>query len=168
MITRHAVLAASCAIVLTACVRLRVDRASANRQASYRADSTAIRDAILRGAAGFEAADPDVILERYARDVVLAYPGEPDMNYDVLARSYAELRSRPKNVRATTVPTFDELLVSGDMAVVRLRWTTTITTPEQSTTRHMKDLQVWRRESDGRWMFTRGMHYREPDAKPAP
>ena len=30
----------------------------------------------------------------------------------------------------------------------------------------MKDLQVWRREQDGAWMFVRGMHYREPEPAP--
>lgn len=133
-----------------------------------RRDSAEIHAAILRGAGGFERGDPDAILDRYARDVVLAYPGEPDMDYATLAKAYAELRRRPPTTRAATVPTFDELLVVGDMAVARLRWTTTITTPERATTRRMKDLQVWRREVDGRWMFVRGMHYREPEPATGP
>ena len=123
-----------------------------------------IRAKILRGAEGFERGDPAMILAHYARDVVLSYPGEPDMRYDTLAAGYAQLRARPATVTARTTPTFDEILVSGDMAVVRVRWTTTIADAAagRSSTRRMKDLQVWRRERDGAWMFVRGMHYREP------
>ena len=131
--------------------------------ARHAADSAEIHDAIVRGARAFERGDPDAILSRYARDVVLAYPGEPDMDYATLARGYGELRTRPATVRATTEPTFDEILVSGDLALVRLRWTTTIATPERTSTRRLKDFQLWRREPGGRWMFVRGMHYREPE-----
>ena len=50
------------------------------------------------------------------------------------------------------------------MAVVRVRWTTTITdSTGRASTRRLRDMQVWRRERDGQWMFVRGMHYREPE-----
>ena len=128
-------------------------------------DAAEIRAKILRGAEGFERGEPEKILSHYARDVVLSYPGLPDMRYDSLAAGYAELRRRPATVTARTVPTFDEILVSGDMAVVRLRWTTTITDAAagRSSTRRLKDLQVWRREPGAGWLFVRGMHYREPE-----
>ena len=132
------------------------------------ADTAAIRASILRGARGFETANPDLILAHYARDVVLSYPGIPDQDYPTLARGYAELRNRPASVTATTTPTFDEILVSGDIAVVRLRWTTTIRDGARTSTRRLKDMQIWRREPDGRWMFVRGMHYREPEPATSP
>ena len=128
-------------------------------------DVAEIREAIVRGARAFEEGDPETILSRYARDIILSYPGIPDSDYETLAKGYAELRKRPATVKATTVPTFDEILVSGDIAIVRVRWTTTIADAAagRSATRRLKDLQVWRREPDGRWMFIRGMHYREPE-----
>ena len=135
-------------------------------------DSAAIRAAIERGARGFERGDPDSILSHYAPDIVLSYPGIPDQDYAALARGYAELRRRPTSVRARTTPTFDEILVSGRLAIVRVRWTTTIdvaatdSTPARSSRRHLRDLQVWRRESSGEWRFIRGMHY--PDSTAAP
>jgi steroid delta-isomerase len=127
------------------------------------ADAQAIRAKILTGARGFMIGNPDTVLAHYARDIVLSYPGIPDMDYATLARSYGELRRRPAGERAETTPTFDEVLVSGDMAIVRVRWTTTITdSTGRANTRRLRDLQVWRRERDGEWMFIRGMHYREP------
>ena len=144
-------------------------QAPASREADrFTADTAAIREAIRRGAAGFERGDPETIIAHYARDVVLAYPGVPDMDYAFLRKSYEELRTRPASIRARTVPTFDEVLVMGDLAVVRLRWQTTITDTAagRTTERRMKDLQVWRREPGGQWMFARGMHYREPEVSP--
>jgi ketosteroid isomerase-like protein len=137
------------------------------------ADSSSIRAAIERGARGFERAQPDSILAHYARDIILSYPGIPDQDYATLVRGYAELRDRPATVRATTTPTFDEILVDGNLAVVRLRWTTTIrsgttaTTAPVESTRYLRDLQVWRREANGEWRFFRGMHYRDSTAAPA-
>jgi ketosteroid isomerase-like protein len=136
------------------------------------ADSASIRAAIERGARGFERAQPDSILAHYARDIVLSYPGIPDQDYATLARGYGELRDRPATVRATTTPTFDEILVDGNLAVVRVRWTTTIRTAATGaaaaieSTRYLRDLQVWRREANGEWRFFRGMHYRDSTAAP--
>ena len=133
-------------------------------QPSPDADAQAIRAKILQGARGFMLGDPDTVLAHYARDIVLSYPGIPDMDYATLARSYGELRRRPAGERAATTPTFDEVLVSGDLTVVRVRWTTTITdSTGRASTRRLRDMQVWRRERDGQWMFVRGMHYREPE-----
>ena len=128
-------------------------------------DAAEIRAKILRGAEGFMTGNPDLILAHYARDVILSYPGVPDMDYATLERGYAQLRNRPRGVSETTTPTFEEILVSDDMAVVRLMWTTTTTVarPPSTARRRLKDLQVWRREADGRWMFARGMHYRMPE-----
>ena len=139
----------------------------------HAADSASIRAAIERGARGFERAQPDSILAHYARDIILSYPGIPDQDYATLVRGYGQLRSRPATESATTTPTFDEILVSGDLAIVRLRWTTTIrsaataTTAAVESTRYLRDLQVWRREADGEWRFIRGMHYRDSTAAPS-
>lgn len=84
-------------------------------QPSPDADAQAIRAKILQGARGFMLGDPDTVLAHYARDIVLSYPGIPDMDYATLARSYGELRRRPAGERAATTPTFDEVLVSGDL-----------------------------------------------------
>ena len=116
--------------------------------------------------------DPDAIMAHYAPDIVLSYPGIPDQDFAILTRSFGELRRRPANVSAVTVPTFDEILVSGNIGVVRVRWTTRIrvaatdTSAARESGRYLRDLQVWRREASGRWLFIRGMHY--PDSVVAP
>ena len=118
-------------------------------------DVERLRDAIEMSAAAFNANDADAIISQYAPDAILNYPGLPEMNYDTLKKSYQEMVDRPAG-SAHTVPNIEEILVSGDLGVIRVMWTTT--TP--AGTRQMKDLQVWRREKDGTWKFARGMHYR--------
>ena len=154
--------------------RWQIIRAQGTQQrlASTRgADSAAIRASIEKGARGFMNANPDSILSHYGRDIVLSYPGIPDQDYAQLVEGYGQLRSRPPYVTAATVPTFDEILVGNDLAIVRVRWTTTIksaardTIPERTSTRTLRDLQVWRKEPSGTWSFIRGMHY--PDSTAA-
>jgi ketosteroid isomerase-like protein len=125
-------------------------------------DEEVLREAIAMSAAAFNAGDPDAVISQYARDVILNYPGEPDLRYDVLKENYKQMLNRPPGVTASTVPTIEEIFVSGDLGVIRLMWTTTtvVADPPKTHTRQMKDLQVWRRDQDGTWKFARGMHYR--------
>ena len=105
---------------------------------------------------------------QYAKDIVLSYPGLPDLGYDELVQSYREMVKRPPGVTVQTMPTIEEILVSGDLALIRVMWTTTTTNaePPRQTSRQMKDFQVWRREKDGTWKFARGMHFRIPEQTP--
>ena len=144
-------------------------RASAQEAPSpHEKDVAALRSAIHKSADSFNRGDADAIMSQYARDIVLSYPGLPDLGYDALVESYREMVKRPPGVTVQTSPTIEEILVSGDLALIRLMWTTTTTetTPPRQATRRMKDFQVWRRESDGTWKFARGMHFRIPEEKP--
>jgi|GEM_PF-2523031 len=131
-------------------------------------DVETLRAAIVRSGEAFNARDHAAMMAPVARDLVLTYPGIPDMGYDSLSAGYRRMANPPAGVTARTVPTVEEILVSGDMAVIRITWTTTVTetTPARSTTRQMRDMQVWRREADGGWKLFRGMHFRNPPATP--
>lgn len=158
---------------LVACllIALTISGAQAGAQgspSSNEKDVEVLRSAILRSADSFNRGDADAIMAPYAKDIVLSYPGLPDLGYDALFESYREMVKRPPGVTVQTSPTIEEILVSGDLALIRLMWTTTTTetTPPRQATRRMKDFQVWRRESDGTWKFARGMHFRIPEATP--
>ncbi|HEX8271286.1 MAG TPA: DUF4440 domain-containing protein [Longimicrobiaceae bacterium] len=129
-------------------------------------DVAAIRAAVVHSGEAANAGDPEEVMALYARDIVLSYPGVPDMDYAALERGYREMLRTP-GVTLRTAPEIHEIMVSGDLAVVRVTWTTTVTTaapgqPAKSASRLARDLQVWRREADGSWKFARGMHYRVP------
>jgi steroid delta-isomerase len=143
--------------------------AEAGAQATrHERDVETLRAAIIRSGEAFNAGDHAAMMAPVARDLVLTYPGIPDMGYDSLSAGYRRMVNRPAGVTSRTVPTVEEVLVSGDLAVIRITWTTTVTetNPARSTTRQMRDMQVWRREADGAWKFFRGMHFRNPPATP--
>jgi uncharacterized protein (TIGR02246 family) len=128
-----------------------------------------VRRGILTYTAAANRGDVDGVMSVFSRDVLLSYPGIPAQRYDDLAQGYREMMGNPA-VKTQTEPTIEEISVSGDLAYARLVWNTAVTDTRtgQRTTRQMKDLQIWRREPDGRWRFVRGMHYREPPRTPAP
>lgn len=128
-----------------------------------------VRRGILTYAAAANRNDVDGVMSVFSRDVLLSYPGIPDQRYDELAAGYREMMGNPA-LKTQTEPTIDEITVSGGLAYARLVWNTVVTDTRtgQRTTRQMKDLQIWRREPDGKWRFARGMHYREPPRLAAP
>ncbi|WP_420128095.1 nuclear transport factor 2 family protein [Longimicrobium sp.] len=131
------------------------------------ADVEAVRALVIRSGDAFNAKDPDTIIALYSRDVILTYPGVPDQDYATLDAGYREMTNLPAGVTVTTVPTIEEIIVSGDLAVVRVAWNTTTVQaePAQRATRQLRDMQVWRREADG-WKFFRGVHFRVPPPQP--
>lgn len=120
-------------------------------------DADVIRQHILNGAEAFMKGDPEGVMKHYGRDIVLSYPGIPDMRYDELVKAFGAIRNR-KLGSVVTKPELEEILVDGNMAAVRITWNTTGDGPP----RQMRDLQVWRKGSDGEWRFVRGMHYKQP------
>ncbi|HEX2060595.1 MAG TPA: nuclear transport factor 2 family protein, partial [Thermoanaerobaculia bacterium] len=122
-------------------------------------DAAAIRAKIVKGAEAAMRGDAAGIMSHYAKDIVLSYPGIADQDYDTLLKGYSE--PRPAGMTMRTEPEFDELLLSGDLAVVRVNWTTTLSfiDPPRQTTRQARDIQVWQKRN-GEWLFVRGMHFR--------
>jgi uncharacterized protein (TIGR02246 family) len=125
-------------------------------------DVEAVRKAIAAMGEAFNAKNPAALMALHAPDVILTDPGLPDQTFETLAKSYGELNKMKPGVTVTTSPTIEEILLSGDLAVVRIIWTTLTVqeNPQRKSTRFMKGLQVWRRESDGSWKFARGMNFR--------
>src|SRR6187401_2419352 len=99
-------------IRFTACLLLAISILGTAKaeETPHERDVTALRNAIIRSGEAFNAVDPDAILSQYARDVILSYPGIPDMDYDTLAKGYAELRHRKPGVTEKTAPTIEEIL----------------------------------------------------------
>lgn len=127
---------------------------------SGRSDEALLRRYVIESGEAFNKRDLDGMLARVSPDLVLTYPGTPDMSYAELAEAYAEMIALPPGMKVSTAPTIEDIFVSGDLGVVRVTWTTTRSRENsaQKTTR-MRDMQVWQRGSDGQWRFTRGMHY---------
>ena len=124
-------------------------------------DEAAIRSAIEAGARACEAGQPDAVMASYAPDIVLSYPGAPDENYASLLASYHRLCPGSGGAEGTVETTrgaFEEVLVSGDLAIVRVIWSTHLRGMPDGAVRRLRDMQVWRRTPDG-WRFFRGVHF---------
>lgn len=125
-------------------------------------DEEQIRKGIATYTAAVNAQTPEGATVVFAPDILTSFPGTPDADYATLVEAYRQ--RAPGTV--TTRPDIEEILVSGDLAVARIVWNTTVVQDGKTTTRQMKDLQVWRRQADGRWLFSRGIHFRIPPAAP--
>ncbi|MDQ3282128.1 MAG: DUF4440 domain-containing protein [Acidobacteriota bacterium] len=125
-------------------------------------DVEALRQNILTYTAAVNAGHPERAVPLFAKDIITSFPGIRDADYKTLAEDYAEMGKLESGVTVTTQPHIEEILISGNLGIARIVWTTTTTRadPPSTTTRYMKDLQVWRRDPDGLWRFARGMHYR--------
>lgn len=125
------------------------------------ADEAAIRGEIEAGARACESGRPDDVMRGYARDITLSYPGTPDQDFDSILAAYHRLCAGSAGGEGTVETTrgeFQEILVSGDLAVVRVVWNTHLRGMPAGSVRRLQDLQVWRRTGEG-WRFFRGAHF---------
>lgn len=132
---------------------------------SSQRDQELLRQHVAESAEAVNRRDLKAMMATVSPDLILTYPGIADMGYVALEKAYTEMLALPAGTSVTTVPTIEEMIVSGDLAVVRIIWiTTTASGPADRNVRRMRDMQVWRRNDRGEWKFTRGMHFREPAA----
>ena len=80
-----------------------------------------------------------------------------------LAAAWPACWARP-GTRARYRPDIQEIIVSGDMAIVRLTWTLTIRQGQAWHRSQERGLDVFRRQPDGRWSISRFFAFPvEPD-----
>jgi steroid delta-isomerase len=144
------------------CAPLIAAGAPAAAQTAVEAE-TAIRSALATWTRDFNARDASRICDLFARDLRYDYRGFPERDYDTLCgllqRSLAD---RTKRFAYTL--DIREVIVSGDLAIVRLVWTLQVTTPGAGTPAESKEpgLDVFRRQPDGSWKIVRYIAYEAP------
>ena len=85
--------------------------------------------------------------------LVASYPGTKDRNYREMCRSLdASLTGADKIFRYET-PEIEQILIDGDLAVVRLVWTLKISFKNRTDTETIKEkgLDIFKRQPDGSW-----------------
>lgn len=124
---------------------------------------TAIRRALAQWTADFNAHDTARICDLFAPDLVYDYRGFPERTHaDLCGLLRRSLADRTKQF--TYALDIKEIIVSGDMAVVRLVWTLNTTLPGAATPVVSKEpgLDVFRRQPDGSWKIARYIAYEAP------
>jgi steroid delta-isomerase len=105
--------------------------------------------------------------EIWAPDLVGWYPGQPD---DTYAREMESARKpRPGNV-PSSIPavTVEEVIVSGDLAVVRDVWRITRVVAGDTLYQIIKGIEVWRRQPDRAWRIARWVSAPEKPTRQRP
>ena len=146
------------AILLAGCWALTGLPAMADSQAE-----NAIRDALTKWTADFNGRDAARICDLFAPDLRYDFRGSPERDYNAIC----SLLHRALSDRSRTITySFDikEIIVSGDMAIVRLVWTSRVSkegSPQVTETKE-PGLDVFRRQPDGKWRIARYMAYEAP------
>jgi steroid delta-isomerase len=123
----------------------------------------AIREALAKWTADFNARDAARICDLFAPDLVYDYRGFPERDFEALCgllrRSLAD-----RTKQFTYALEIKEIIVSGDLAIVRLVWTLRTTLPGTSAAVESKEpgLDVFRRQPDGSWKIARYIAYEAP------
>jgi ketosteroid isomerase-like protein len=122
-----------------------------------------IRSAIMKWTADFNARNSGEICNLFAPDLRYDYQGFPERGYqDVCGLLQRSLSDPSKRYRYS--PNIKEIMVSGDLAIVRLTWTLTVKTEGAAgdITSEEPGIDVFRRQPDGSWKIIRYVAYGAP------
>ena len=150
------------AIFSAACGLIAVTMLPAAAQTDGAAEK-AIRDALSKWTDDFNARDATRICDLFAPDLRYDFRGSPERDYDAMCSLlHRALADRSK----TFTYSFDirEIIVSGDIAIVRLVWTSKVTREGSTHVTETREpgLDVFRRQVDGKWRIARYIAYEAP------
>jgi uncharacterized protein (TIGR02246 family) len=136
----------------------------ASARAEVEADKAAIAARLEDFAAAFNARDALRACGVFAPDLISTMRGRPDNDRDAICKRIATaLADRAKDT--LYAPDIREIIVSGDLAVVRLVWNVTFRRAGRVTGAAKEPgLDVFRRQPDGSWAISRFLAFsNEPD-----
>jgi uncharacterized protein (TIGR02246 family) len=128
----------------------------------------AIRSALARWTQDFNNRNAEKACSLFAQDLRYDFRGYPERDYrDICDRMQRSLGDASKTY------SYDldvrEIIVSGDIAVVRLVWRLTVTLPNgQQVVSVEPGMDVFRKEPDGTWKIIRYIAYEAPERPAAP
>ncbi len=123
----------------------------------------AIRDALQKWTRDFNARDAAHICDLFAPDLVYDYRGFPERDYETLCALLRRSLGDPSRSFSYSLQ-IKEIIVSGDLAIVRLVWTLKTSVAGSSDVVESREpgLDVFRRQPDGAWRIARYVAYEAP------
>jgi steroid delta-isomerase len=121
-----------------------------------------VRARLAQWTEDFNAGRADKVCDLFAADLVSNFRGQPERGYDELCGLLQ--RSLGDGARSYSYALdLKEVIVSGDLAVVRLVWTLTIASKggQGVITSVEPGIDIFRRQPDGKWRISRYMAYEE-------
>jgi len=138
-------------------------------------DQAAIRAALTQWMDDFNAGRADKVCGLFAKDVIATYRGQPERDHAALCGLLRRSLADPKR-RFRYALMIKEIIVEGDLAVVRLVWTLTVSprTPPRPTakttaadkatvdvTTEEPGMDIFRRQPDGSWKIVRYLAFED-------
>lgn len=123
--------------------------------ADAEADADAIRARLAAWAEAFNARDAEAACDLFAPDLRYALPEVAEGTHATMCGNLRRVMLRTDNILRYDPPAIHEILVSGDLAVVRLTWTLHLRTLAGERTMREEGMDVFRRQPDGRWSIAR-------------
>lgn len=92
----------------------------------------------------------------FAPDLVASYPGTKDRNYKDMCDHLTSILKETKKIFRYEAPEIEQVIIEGDLAVVRLIWILRVLEEDQSKETFIKEkgLDVLTRQPDGSWKIS--------------
>jgi steroid delta-isomerase len=122
-----------------------------------------VRAALQSWTKDFNAGHADRVCDLFAPDLRYDFRGYPERDYnDICTRLQRSMKDQSK--RYFDALNIGEIIVAGDLAVVRLSWSLTVTLPnEQKVTSVEPGMDIFRKAPDGQWKIIRYIAYEAPE-----
>ena len=119
-------------------------------------DAAEIRMRLQNWAEDFNAGRADAACGLFSKDLVSDTQGQGEAGYETRCKLISKVMHDPAR-KFRYAADIKEVIVEGDLAVVRLQWTLTISPGDETSTE--SGLDVFRKESDGVWRIVRFMAF---------
>lgn len=116
----------------------------------------------------FNAKNSEAVCGLFAPDLIASYPGTVDKNYEEMCKQLTTSLKDPNITYHYDIPAIEQVIINGDLAIVRLVWTLKISyknKPEQEEVRE-RGLDVFKRQKDGSWKIAISYAYQEIGPNP--
>ncbi len=128
---------------------------AAPAHADEAADKAAIMERLHRWTADFNSNDSVGVCDLFAPDLIYSIREVTQGTRETLCASLAAILARSDIKLRYTNPDVQEIVVIGDVAVVRLTWTLTTEAAGGKDTTTEEGMDMFRRQADGRWSIAR-------------
>jgi uncharacterized protein (TIGR02246 family) len=122
-------------------------------------DKAAIAKRLQSWTAAFNAHDTAGICDLFAPDLIATVPGDLEGSQNALCERLAALRAKPGLQLHYDNPDIREIIVSEDIAVVRLFWTLTTQNGAVKDVTTEAGIDIFKRQPDGKWSIIRFLSF---------
>lgn len=122
------------------------------------AEADDIRARLEQWTEDFNEGRADAVCDLFSKEAISSYRGQPERNYEAICALLQRSLADPARDYRYELE-LREIIVEGDLAVVRLTWRLFIT--PLNVTSVEPGMDVFRKEADGKWRIIRYLAYEE-------